>query len=199
MKRLPIACAAAALATFAIPSAAQALTWNWSFSTNNNPVSNSASGTFTTAGVAPTPGTTYTITGISGVYSYNGTNYTITGPSTYRGASNTFQWNGPSSPILTDGNGFAFNVDTLGATHLYTSPPGCCGAVNRQYTFWLDGFGPAPTASSLEPAPASSVPGPLPLLGAGAAFGWSRRLRRRVMSSADPSHQAAIVPPQVWS
>jgi uncharacterized repeat protein (TIGR03803 family) len=28
--------------------------------------------------------------------------------------------------------------------------------------------------------PAPAVPGPLPLLGAGAAFGWSRQLRRRV-------------------
>ena len=35
------------------------------------------------------------------------------------------------------------------------------------------------TAAS--PAPAS-VPGPLPLFGAGAAFGWSRRLRRRIKS-----------------
>ena len=30
----------------------------------------------------------------------------------------------------------------------------------------------------------ASVPGPLPLLGAGAAFGWSRRLRRRIKTSA---------------
>ena len=30
------------------------------------------------------------------------------------------------------------------------------------------------------PPPAAAVPGPLPLLGAGAAFGFSRRLRRRV-------------------
>ena len=29
------------------------------------------------------------------------------------------------------------------------------------------------------------VPGPLPLLGAGAAFGWSRRLRRRISESAE--------------
>ncbi len=29
-------------------------------------------------------------------------------------------------------------------------------------------------------APPSSVPGPLPLLGAGAAWGWSRRLRQRI-------------------
>jgi hypothetical protein len=36
------------------------------------------------------------------------------------------------------------------------------------------------------PLPASgpaSVPGPLPLLGAGAAFGWSRQLRRRIGTS----------------
>lgn len=31
------------------------------------------------------------------------------------------------------------------------------------------------------------VPGPLPLLGAGAAFGWSRRLRRRIASPSLPS------------
>ena len=30
---------------------------------------------------------------------------------------------------------------------------------------------------------AASVPGPLPLLGAGAAFGWSRQLRRRIGTS----------------
>ncbi|MCX5947708.1 MAG: hypothetical protein NTY67_05860 [Cyanobacteria bacterium] len=35
----------------------------------------------------------------------------------------------------------------------------------------------------VSPGPAS-VPGPLPLFGAGAAFGWSRRLRRRIKSLA---------------
>ncbi len=40
------------------------------------------------------------------------------------------------------------------------------------------------SANSLLFAPAStaSVPSPLPLFGAGAAFGWSRRLRRRIKS-----------------
>lgn len=33
-------------------------------------------------------------------------------------------------------------------------------------------------------APGTHAPGPLPLLGAGAAFGWSRRLRRRVKQAA---------------
>jgi hypothetical protein len=36
-------------------------------------------------------------------------------------------------------------------------------------------------------SPSASVPGPLPLLGAGAAFGWSRRLRRRIASPSLPS------------
>ena len=45
---------------------------------------------------------------------------------------------------------------------------------NLKYWFWvLD-----------DPAgPTSEVPGPLPLLGAGAAYGWSRRLRRRLRQS----------------
>jgi hypothetical protein len=30
------------------------------------------------------------------------------------------------------------------------------------------------------PTPPAGVPGPLPLFGAGAAYGWSRRLRRRL-------------------
>jgi hypothetical protein len=38
-------------------------------------------------------------------------------------------------------------------------------------------------------APTAATPGPLPLLGAGAAFGWSRRLRKRIASPL-------ITPPQ---
>jgi len=37
--------------------------------------------------------------------------------------------------------------------------------------------------------PGATVPGPLPLLGAGAAFGWSRRLRKRITAPL-------ITPPQ---
>ena len=39
------------------------------------------------------------------------------------------------------------------------------------------------------PAPAA-VPGPLPLLGAGAAFGWSRRLRKRIAAPSSTPPQA---------
>lgn len=41
--------------------------------------------------------------------------------------------------------------------------------------------------------PINGVPGPLPLLGAGAAFGWSRRLRRRL------KHQSGAVDPSCGS
>lgn len=40
------------------------------------------------------------------------------------------------------------------------------------------------STNSLLFTPVASVPGPLPLLGAGAAFGWSRRLRRRIQAPA---------------
>jgi hypothetical protein len=38
--------------------------------------------------------------------------------------------------------------------------------------------------------PATAVPGPLPLLGAGAAFGWSRRLRKRLAAPLSTPPQA---------
>jgi hypothetical protein len=38
--------------------------------------------------------------------------------------------------------------------------------------------------------PAAAVPGPLPLFGAGAAFGWSRHLRKRIASSLSTPPQA---------
>jgi hypothetical protein len=40
----------------------------------------------------------------------------------------------------------------------------------------------------LGPPPATGVPGPLPLFGAAAAFGWSRSLRRRISTSGITSN-----------
>ena len=39
-------------------------------------------------------------------------------------------------------------------------------------------------------APVTSVPSPLPLFGAGAAFGWSRRLRKRIAAPLSTPPQA---------
>jgi MYXO-CTERM domain-containing protein len=52
--------------------------------------------------------------------------------------------------------------------------------------FLLTKFAPAGASG---PTPTSGVPGPLPLLGVGAAFGWSRRLRKRIATPL-------ITPPQ---
>jgi MYXO-CTERM domain-containing protein len=46
--------------------------------------------------------------------------------------------------------------------------------------FLLTKFAPAASGGNPDGPTATGVPGPLPLLGAGAAFGWSRRLRKRI-------------------
>jgi hypothetical protein len=51
-------------------------------------------------------------------------------------------------------------------------------------------FGRASTTISNFTAPA--VPGPLPLLGAGAAFGWSRQLRKRIGTSGSVKSAAVL-------
>ncbi|MFN7900790.1 MAG: hypothetical protein ACK5N0_14230 [Synechococcaceae cyanobacterium] len=81
-------CAAAATLGAALaPSNAFAVTtWNWSFKTSI--ASQFGSGTFTTADVVPTAGTTYQITGASGTYNRGGNTYTITSLSTTYGFPN---------------------------------------------------------------------------------------------------------------
>ena len=63
---------------------------------------------------------------------------------------------GPYAALTAAGNGFFYG----------TTPNG--GANNQGAIFAFD-------SGVRDP-----VPGPLPLMGAGAAFGWSRRLRRRI-------------------
>jgi hypothetical protein len=175
------------------PSSALAVTtWNWSFTTDI--ADQYGSGTFTTADVVPTAGTTYEITGVSGTYNREGTAYTITGLDT--SSRNEFQWDGTtSSPILID----------LTSWNPYTIPTFYLSGGSKMYFFQdqsgflplavvgADGFGGTTdgnvTSSSLAPnsPPPTAVPGPLPLLGAAAAFQASRRLRRRLNGSLPTS------------
>jgi MYXO-CTERM domain-containing protein len=84
-----------------------------------------------------------------------------------------------STPIVSSAT---FNGTTLAALGFTTT--GLIG------TWTLDG-----TSESIQvilgapTPPGATVPGPLPLLGAGAAFGWSRRLRKRITTPL-------ITPPQ---
>lgn len=162
-------------------TAAHAITtWNWSFVGAS--FSQSASGTFTTADVTPTPGVTYPIIGITGTYNRDGVAYNITGLSSAYGSDNQFQVGGlPSSPILLTTAGISFTVDAPALVNLYCdqadpiSNP-FCPATKLASDF--TGGGGLMVSSNVEP-----VPGPLPLFGAAAAFSFSRRMRARIKQS----------------
>ena len=174
-------CAAAVTLGVALaPSNALAVTtWNWSFANDTN---QSGSGTFTTDDVVPTVGTTYQITGVSGTFKAGGTAFTITGLAV---SPNRFQWSGTtSSSILTDANrAIAFRAGS-GTVYLYQTTPGF-NPIAISQAFGFPGSVGRITSSSLAPysPPSTAVPGPLPLLGAAAAFQASRRLRRRLNGS----------------
>jgi hypothetical protein len=57
---------------------------------------------------------------------------------------------------------------------------------------YIDDDGISRTYNSVGPLPPCEVPGPLPLLGVGAAFGYSRKLRGRIKSSKLPEVMSAI-------
>ena len=172
-------CAAAVTLGVALaPSNALAVTtWNWSFATNI--ADQFGSGTFTTADVVPTAGTTYQITGVSGTYNRGGTAYTITG---LAAGANKFQWSGTSSSSILTDTTIVFNIPNSSVL-LYQFNSGFNPIYFAATTFPdTDGI---ITSSSLAPysPPSTAVPGPLPLLGAAAAFQASRRLRRRLNGS----------------
>ncbi len=100
-------------------------------------------------------------------------------------------WGDPNSPVVSTETLFEKQINT---SYAFTNP----FIVQANEIFTITGTGGGRGTSSTEAllsglvvrtladAPASSnVPGPLPLLGAMAAFGWSRRLRSR-LSHADP-------------
>ena len=103
-------------------------------------------------------------------------------------------WLSPQNPTavhLTAG-GFAFQYDPINIEEAYqvfykdvTNPPAGV-ASGPQYLGCWQGNNCTTTRISI------SVPGPLPLLGVGAAFGYSRRLRKRIKTSKTPEVISAI-------
>jgi hypothetical protein len=69
------------------------------------------------------------------------------------------------------GTDLAFNFDPTLSTSV-VSKPYIEGWIAIQYEY------------NIPPVPGAAVPGPLPLVGAAAAFGWSRRLKKRITSAA---------------
>jgi MYXO-CTERM domain-containing protein len=126
--------------------------------------------------------------GITGPSSFNGSVFrfpasSVTGLTTLLiGASNEFGINSSYISNAPINSSATFNGTTLAGLGFTTT--GLIG------TWTLNG-----TSESIQvilgapTPPGTTVPGPLPLLGAGAAFGWSRRLRKRIAAPL-------ITPPQ---
>ena len=162
-------CAAVALGAALAPASALAVTtWNWSYSTDIS--DQFASGTFTTADVAPAANTTYQITSISGTYNRGGTAYTITGLNTEE--ANQFRWDGTSSSkiiaeslkligfTVSDGTVYLTNTNSLGfsfANRTFTTLPG-----NDSFNITSSLLSPvgAPPLRFLAPCPCSVLPQP---------------------------------------
>jgi hypothetical protein len=125
-------------------------------------------------------------TGSNSLYPY----YSITGPSSFNGTVNALPassvsgiftfFNGSVNEFAIDSSYLSntpivgsatFNGTTLAALG-FTTTSGLIG------TWTLNGSSEKIQVILGSPPPAA-VPSPLPLLGAGAAFGWARRLRKR--------------------
>lgn len=150
---------------------------NWTFSTSGGSVDTSgAPGSITLSlpmNNFDDPTSDYTtVSQGPGLVSFNWSrtyadliNYTIGG----------FILNGTATVVFAD------SYDTSGANNFLVSSGDTFGFrflsqdINAPSTLTISNFS-APSA----PAPPAGVPAPLPLFGAGAAYGWSRRLRRRI-------------------
>ena len=125
--------------------------------------------------------------------------YAIAGPSSFSGPVGFTQASSASGiPTFLWGATSAFRIDS---NYIQTTPIVGSATYNGQTlaslgftttgligTWTING-----TSESIQVfigPPANSVPGPLPLLGAGAAFGWSRRLRKRIASPLSTPPQA---------
>jgi hypothetical protein len=187
-----------------------ALKWNFTLNYSNG---TSASGFFYTPGSAFTPNQSYNITSIEG--SQSGT--AITGLSPRRVAtesattdntpSNSFFWDS-SNTVQSTFQGIAFNLgsndpDNGGAIMMVLadgSAPGTFAQVNG----WQYSYGNTNAGAVISNSPGGvsttfltpnsiiteTVPGPLPLLGAAGAFGWSRRMRRKLITAKAQQQQA---------
>jgi hypothetical protein len=182
----PIALAATSLSLTANPAQALAL-FDGYYASANWTQTIQPDGSINTGG-APA---SITLTGADNCCTNKNTDFTIAAPS---GGTVSFNWSfstadGPSwDPFGYLLNGaFTQLTDNSGATN-QTGSASFNVITGDVFGFRQNSvdsvFGRASTTISLFNGPvAAPVPGPLPLLGAGAAFGWSRQLRRRIGTS----------------
>lgn len=176
-RRSPMTVAASMLAgcflSLGATSPAQALTWNWTADTAGCP----SSGTLETDGTDYAANQQYTVTSISGTLC---SGWTLTGLNDGVGyLKNTVSWDGTqNSQLLANSNGVFFDVTNgidTGVWYWASSSFDALEPISQTNYNGAITFSQLTPANSPEP-----VPGSLPLMGAAAAFGWSRRMRRRL-------------------
>lgn len=130
--------------------------------------------------------------------------YEISGPSSFSGSVNASAGGNPSFSAITtaisgaDGY-FLISDDYVNNTQIWSGSSFVASLASLGFTTtgllgtWelVDKNG-AGTGEFIQVVvtPYTPVPGPLPLLGVGAAFGFSRRLRRRVSASQHTPHKS---------
>ncbi len=166
---------------------------NWTLSNNNNNISD---GNVDTAS-APA---SITITG------GDNDDFTTIGTTDYQttaAASGqvSFDWNFSAPQAYYDGFGYLLNgnfnflTDSSGSGstqfNVLAGDIFGFGAITVYHFSGPVGPGNATISNFSAPVPGAPVPGPLPLLGVGAAFGYSRRLRRRINLATGPVSSAS--------
>jgi len=171
----------------------------WIFKLNSFSGFGAADSLSFTGGGTPTSFLTYGILQQAGAWTSAGNpyqfNYTITAPPTRLLASYTSSLTSSVSG-LPGGDAGSWDVSgTPGAAMAtFSTPMGMNGNKSYATNLTADTFTATMNVTSGQiqsvtstintKNPPSAVPGPLPLLGAGAAFGFSRRLRNRVKLAA---------------
>lgn len=179
---LPLASTASLVALTSLTSPAKALDFNWQF---NNEI-----GSPTTGGIV-----TGTISGLLDNTFDQISGLTITVTSAPNTPTRGWDYNNFS---YADGDGFdVINGQVVGADASFFNPDFTqflsLSDGSRSYPQLIDFStstdNSAPSGITTFTTPVSSVPGPLPILGAASAFGWSRRVRKR-LRAAQPASQA---------
>lgn len=124
--------------------------------------------------------------------------YSMSGPKNFGGSAFLFPADFVSGPMFAfSAIDSVFGVDAsyvVGQPFLSSATFNNTNAVAQGFTVpglagtWtIDGTS---ESINLFVGPPAEVPGPLPLVGAGAAFGWSRRIRRRITAPVSTPPQA---------
>ena len=126
--------------------------------------------------------------------------YSVSGPKSFNGSVFAFPASSVSGTSTTlDGSASKFYIDPA---YLSTTPIVISATFNGKTlaslgfttTGLIGTWSLTGTSETIQVIlgnpPSAAVPGPLPLLGVGAAFGWSRRLRKRIAAPLLTSPQA---------